>query len=133
MPFRAVMYTLVCIALAFLAVGMWVRAVSPMVAEVYASTQPSATHPAISATLPASTQSERPDKQFKGVVRGTLILSFMAICLVLAIGFFATLREWVRFTLKNPHQSRKTRYVDAWKLAGERARAEDAPKDDEAA
>jgi ABC-type Fe3+ transport system permease subunit len=131
MPFRAVLYTLVCLALAFLAVGMWVRAISPMVAEVYASTQPSATHPGISATRPASTQADRPDKQFKGILRATLILSFIAICLVLVIGLFATLREWFRMTLKEDPKRRRTRYIDAWKLAGERAQPLETDDDGE--
>lgn len=122
MPYRALLYTLTTLALAFLAIGMWLRAMTPMLAEVNAATQASPSHPA--ATYPAGSQHvEKPERQFKGIFKGALLLSFVMLCIVLTVGFFATLREWVRFTTTAPERRKKTKYVDAWKLAGERAQA----------
>ena len=131
MPYRALLYTLVTLGLVFLSIGMWVSAVAPMVAEVNASTQPSPEHPAIS-TRESQTSPAPPDKQFKRTVKGTMLLAFVLACMLLAVGFFATFREWVRFWMEGPTKAKRTRYVDAWKIAGERldAKPPEVPGDD---
>jgi len=36
------------------------------------------------------------------------------------------MREWMRFMTRGPgERAKRTRYVDAWKLAGERAEADE--------
>jgi hypothetical protein len=125
MPYRSIFITLVTVTITLLIAGMWVRSITPMLARVNASTQPSTmpgnSHPGLSAA--AATQMDRPDRQFKDLVKAVLIATFVIVGLIFAIGFFATMRAWVR----SPGKHKKTRYVDAWKLAGERLQ----PKDEE--
>jgi hypothetical protein len=127
MPFRAILITLVTVTLALLAVGMWMRSIAPMLAVVNASTQPSTrpgdTHPGIAVATTASAEGERPDRQFKALVKAVMFATFLIISILFVIGFFTTLRAWMRA----PSKPQKTRYVDAWKLAGERLQ----PKADE--
>jgi len=148
MPYRAILITVVTVALALLAAGMWIRAIAPLLVEVNASTQPSPEHPGITdtsvvpqdaskpAALPATVAATtptpatdpdrvpvRPDKQFKGLIKAITWATFIIIVLLFALGFFVTLRTWMR-SLPDK-KSRKTRYVDAWKLAGERLEAKD--------
>jgi hypothetical protein len=57
-------------------------------------------------------------------VPGVMILSLVLICLLLVVGFAATFREWARFsTRRRVVRGERTAYVDAWKIAGERASA----------
>src|SRR6185295_13830544 len=116
---------LVTVTVALLAVGMWVRSVGPMLASVNASTQPSIepgfTHPAAATHDATSSEPVPPDKQFKRVVKGTMILAFVLICMLFVVGFFASFREWVKVrTLAQNKPAKKTPFVDAWKLAGQR-------------
>lgn len=109
MPFRAMFATIVTVALALAAIGLWVRAVQPMLRE--AAVQ--------SATAPATQAATSPAQSLSVLVRGTMILSFVLISLLLIVGFVATTREWARLIIAKRVQ-RRTKYVDAWKLAGER-------------
>ena len=134
MPYRALIITLVTVTIALLAVGMWVRSIGPMLAEVNAATQPSTvpgfSHPAARPYDPASGARLPPDKQFKRLVKGTMILAFVLISMLFVVGFFASLREWVRVrTTVLDKPARKTAYVDAWKIAGERMKTPDPESD----
>ncbi|HEY4330773.1 MAG TPA: hypothetical protein VGN88_13615 [Phycisphaerae bacterium] len=125
MPYRALLFTILSVALALLAVATWVHEVAPMLAESNASTQPSspptASHPAISEKEASSTRPVPAYKQFNRVVKGTMILAFILICMLFVVGFFAMFRSWVRYSLTvADRRAKKTQYVDAWKLAGER-------------
>ena len=124
MPYRSILITLVTVMLALLAAGMWSRSIAPLLATVNASTQPSTkpgeAHPGLTFPTTSSTQADRPDRQFKALVKATLLATFLIICLLFVIGFFTTLRTWMRSAGK----VKKTRYVDAWKLAGERLKTE---------
>ena len=117
-PYRAMFTTIVTVTLALVAVGMWIRAVEPMLAAAGAAS------PATQITGPetAPGTSHSPEHSLKLVVQGTLLLSFLLICLLLVVGFFATFREWVRFRMRKREgrEGHKTKFVDAWKLAGER-------------
>jgi hypothetical protein len=120
MPYRSIFITIVTVMLALLAAGMYVRAIAPMLAVVNASTQPStqpgSSHPGV--TFPTTSSAEpsaRPDREFKALVKLTMIAAFVIVCLLFVIGFFTTLRTWMRTP-----KPKRTRYVDAWKLAGER-------------
>jgi hypothetical protein len=120
MPYRAMLATIVTVALALLALGMWLRGVEPAlqqaqkydeIAKVSPPTQP-ITRPA---TEPAESTKAR------WVVQLTMLLAFVLICMLLLVGFFATFREWVRYGGRGRIRRRqKTQYVDAWKIAGER-------------
>ena len=119
MPYRAMLWTILTVALALIAVGMWIRAVEPQLQIAVASTQvaPSA-HPA---THPA-------DANVRTVIRITLLCSFILICLLLVIGGFATFREWLRIQTTRPAKKpKKTEYVDIWKIAGERMKEKEDP------
>jgi hypothetical protein len=125
MPYRALITTLVTVTIALLAVGMWVRSIGPMLAEVnaatQASTEPGFSHPAARPYDPNSGKEIPPDKQFKRVVKATMILAFVLVGMLFVVGFFASLREWVRVrTIASEKRAPRTAYVDAWKLAGER-------------
>jgi hypothetical protein len=117
------------VMLALLAAGMYARAIAPMLAVVNASTQPSTApgniHPGVTFPTTSSAQPDRrPDLEFKALVRLTMIATFVIICLLFVIGFFTTLRSWMRSS-----KPKRTRYVDAWKLAGERLKAAADPED----
>jgi hypothetical protein len=126
MPYRTILITLVTVTLALLVIGMWTRAIAPMLAEVNASTQPStapgSTHPAI--TFPTTSSAEpaaRPDRQFKMLVKGVAVIAFVLTSLLFVIGFFATLHSWARAFMRGGRgRAKRTPYVDAWKIAGER-------------
>jgi len=121
MPYRSILITLVTVTLALLAAAMWMRSIAPMLGEVNASTQPSASHPGLSFPTTSSKEAERPDRQFKALIKATMWATFLIICVLFVIGFFTTLRTWMRA----PAKHKKTKYVDAWKLAGERMKAEE--------
>jgi hypothetical protein len=111
MPLRAMITTLVTVTIALVAVGMWVAAISPMMREADANAAI-----AHSSTAPASGMGP--------LVRGVLLLSFILVLLLLAVGVFATSREWIR--RKSPERKKvRTKFVDAWKIAGERKKAEE--------
>jgi hypothetical protein len=124
MPYRSIFITVITVMLALLAAGMYARAIAPMLEAVNASTRPSTergnSHPGIPSTMAASAQAERPDRQFKALVKATMIATFVIVCLLFVIGFFTTLRSWMRSS-----KPKRTRYVDAWKLAGERLKTGD--------
>ena len=125
MPYRSILITLVTVTLALLAAALWMRSIAPLLAEVNASTRPSASHPGLTFPTTSSTRADRPDRQFKGLIKATMLATFLIICLLFVIGFFTTLRSWMR----SPSKHKKTRYVDAWKLAGERMKAEPEEKE----
>jgi hypothetical protein len=130
MPYRALLWTIMTVALALLAVGLWVRAVGPLMvgAEGVAETQSTKHEPrnAAAATKPAATRPAPAgaEQGLRRLVHGTLLLSFVLICMLLIVGLAGALREWVRFRTMGAGRERakaaKTNYVDAWKIAGER-------------
>jgi len=116
MPLRSLLITLITVALALMAVVLWLGAVGPLVAQVGAATRPA---PGAGMTSPAFS--------LHLLFHSTLLLSFVLICLLLVVGLIATGREWLR----RPHVMRpryRTGYMDIWKLAGERLKSSD-PKD----
>jgi hypothetical protein len=121
MPYRALFRTIVTVALALLAVGMWVRAVEPLLKSAQAaSTQPTGKAQAFS-TSTAPNIAPPAEHGLQTLIRGTLLLCFLLICMLLLVGVFASFREWVRYHTAAPERRKqRTRYVDAWKLAGER-------------
>ncbi len=137
--------TLLTVCLALVLVSMWVRAVTPVLAESQAATQAAlgTTLPATRASMAvvvagraagATTTAPTADKSVKKLVKGTMTLSFMLITLMLIVGIFASLREWVRYRALRPAARGRTRtkYVDVWKIAGDRAKIdpqEDTPAD----
>ena len=137
MPYRALIITLVTVSIALLAIGMWARSISPMFQEVVASTQPAsrpgvALPEAVVASAPAATLPVTPDRQFKRVVKGTMLLAFVLICMLFVVGFFASFREWVRVTtLSQKRTVKKTVIVDAWKLAGQRMKTPEPGEGDD--
>ena len=117
MPYRALLATIVTVALALLAVGMWAAVVGPMLT---------------SAPLPATTAASVPAPpdvstlQLHALARGVLMLSFVLILVLLVVGLFSTARAWIR--VRRPGRPRiRTRHVDAWKIAGERLDPNDQP------
>lgn len=108
---------MITVGLALVAVGLWIHAVDPFVLAAGGA----ATNPATSSAA-STTGGTDAAHSLRLLVHGTLLLSFVLICGLLVVGFFATLREWVRYRSmrRTRDRERKTRYVDAWKLAGER-------------
>jgi hypothetical protein len=131
MPYRALLWTIMTVALALLAVGMWVSAIRPSVAivDADAASQPArAVEPAPGATTQRGETSADFSRKLHRVVPMTALLSFVLICMLLIVGMAGALREWVRFRTTGPGRVRKkpakTKYVDAWKIAGERMSSE---------
>ena len=108
MPFRALLHMIVAVGIMLLAIGLWAGAVAPL---LFKEAAPAAADLTGSAALAAAS--------LRQLFRGTLILSFILVLLVLVIGMTATWRERLRH---KPETARRKRvpYVDAWKLAGER-------------
>lgn len=136
MPYRAMLFSIVTVVLSLLAVGMWVRTIAPVVASVDAVAASEPRKPVRVAASGPSTQGEMVadfSKKLHKTVPGTMMLSFMLICLLLVVGFAATFREWVRFSTKRrvAQGRERTEYVDAWKLAGERAQVEEEEEGEE--
>ena len=125
------MWTVLTVALALLAVGIWVRAVEPMVmtVKINAGVSPATQPTTESAAGSAANKTSSPEKQMGILVRGTLLLSFVLICVLLVVGSFGAFQEWVRYragTAGRRGAMEKTKYVDAWKLAGERLKEKQA-------
>jgi hypothetical protein len=134
MPYRALLWTIVTVGLALLAVGMWVRAVGPLLEEntkhetrnaklVERKSAEGAARPVATRVAPAGSE-----QGLRRLVHGTLLRSFVLICMLLVVGLAGAFREWVRFRTLGAGRVRKgvekTKYVDAWKIAGERMGAE---------
>ena len=119
MPYRAMLWTILTVALALIAVGMWIRAVEPQLQIAVNATQ----------IAPATFPTTHPaDANVRTVIRLTLMCSFILICLLLVIGGFATFREWLRIqTTRPPKKPKKTQYVDVWKIAAERLKEKEDP------
>ncbi|MGN6367281.1 MAG: hypothetical protein ACTHN5_03380 [Phycisphaerae bacterium] len=122
--------TIVTVALALLALGLWIRGVEPVLKgaeeadKIAVATQPN-TRPGLH---------EAPESaKARWIVQMTMLLAFVLICMLLLVGFFATFREWVRYGDRGSIRRReKTQYVDAWKIAGERMHvAGEKPPDEE--
>ncbi len=132
MPYRAMITTVVSVVIALVAVAMWVRAVEPMVAV--AAKAPGWELPL---TMPANWPAGRdyyppPERELRVLVKGTATLSLLLICLLLLVGFaFSSVREYVRrrTSAKPERANQRTKYVDAWKLAGERLKSKEAEDD----
>src|ERR1043165_7459247 len=122
MPYRAMLWTVVSVTVALLAVGLWLRGVAPIIQGVRADTQPSREHPVYVEAPTTNSAHEAPAHvMMKNLVNGVLGLAFILTCVLLVVGFFATLREWMRNRgAEKPRQKGKSNYVDAWKIAGER-------------
>jgi hypothetical protein len=113
MPYRALLATLVTVALALLAVGMWAAVVGPMISAAQTHDAAAATAPGVPPRPAVSTL------QLHALTRAVLILSFVLILMLLVVGLASTIRAWMR--TKRPGRRRvRTRYVDAWKLSAER-------------
>jgi hypothetical protein len=120
MPYRAMIATMVTVALALVAVGMWVAVMGKILHATPDGTAgpATATGRAINTTGPA-TAPDASVVQLHAMTRGVLILAFILILLLLFVGLVATAREWMR--AKRPVRKKvRTRFVDAWKIAGER-------------
>jgi len=111
MPYRALMWMLVSLGIALLTLTMWVRAVQPLVVEVVADRGGSGGEVA----------------EMKVLVKGTLVLAFVLIATLLAVGLFGAYRE--RLRRRSDGKRGRTKYVDAWKLAGERLKLKDTEED----
>ena len=133
MPYRAMLATIVTVALALLALGMWLRGVEPELQRAMQYDEIAKVHPATQPiTRPATAPAE--STKARWVVQLTMLLAFVLICMLLLVGFFATFREWVRYGDREKIRRRqKTQYVDAWKIAGERldVAGDKPPPDDE--
>lgn len=110
MPYRAMFVTIVTVALALLGITLWALTISPLLAESQR----------IAATQAGAQQAAGLALMFRGV----LILALLLVSLLILLGFAATLHEWMRRTPASRRRVR-TRYVDIWKLAGERMKVPD--------
>ena len=133
MPYRAMFSTIITAGVALLGLAMWLWYIAPLVAATTpaggtATTQVSA---GVAPATGAHAVSDNPDRMLRGLVQGVLLLSFLLLCLLLIVGFAATFREWARYSGRHTVRrgAAKTAYVDAWKIAGERMKVDDAADD----
>ena len=127
MPYRGMLYTLFAVALSLLMVGMWVRAVRPL---LHRSNEAETLHvpktdgwKAVEAAHEEAGILRHPNRALKKFINGVSLLYLLLICALFIVGLFATFREWVRLqTIEGKSRKHnRTKYVDAWKIAGERA------------
>ena len=119
MPYRALLWTMVTLGIALVALAMWLRAVEPLLAGTAGLTQTAVSHGSIVMEPP-------PETTLRRLVQAMLLLSFILICLLLMVGLVATLREWIRYRSDPLRKKRSgTAYVDAWKIAGQRLKEKD--------
>jgi len=104
------MWTLTSLGIALLTLTMWVRAVQPLVVEVMGDNGGTGGGVA----------------EMKVLVKGTLVLSFLLIVTLLAVGILGAHRERLR---RRSEKVERTKYVDAWKIAGERLKVEDTEEE----
>ena len=121
MPYRAMMWTLMTIGIALLIVAMWVRAVQPMAAEVVAENKMGMVETAGGKKVTAV-------QEMSLMVKGTLLLAFLLIGTLLVVGVLGAYREWMRY--RGEGGRKRTKYVDAWKLAGERLKVKEAEEEE---
>jgi len=132
MPYRALLSTLFAIMVSLLALGMWLHAAHTLLVTAQAAEQmaPAKITDQLTA-LPKSRPPEsvgHPEAALEKVIKGTLFLALLLVFLLLLVGCFATFHQWVRLRLsdKGVKRGKRTKYVDIWKLAGERL---STPKD----
>jgi len=101
------MWSLMTLGLGLLTVTMWVRAVLALVEEVKA-------------------EGGWITQEMKVTVYGTLVLASMLIGALLMVGLLSAYREWMRYRGKRV----RTKYVDAWKIAGERLKMKESENDE---
>jgi uncharacterized membrane protein len=126
MPYRAMFSTVITATVALLALTMWLWYVAPLVAATGWGNGGVATR--------VSANGESPERQLRGFIEMVMLASFVLICLLLIVGFAATFREWVRYGTRKPDiggKSKKTPFVDAWKIAGERLNVEPTEESDD--
>lgn len=121
MLLRSMLFTIATVALALVGVALWVHQVHGILAG---SKQADTVLP-VPRPYPASTQ-KTPTEQLSAMARGTILLSFLLTCFLVVVGLAAASREWIRYLTRKPpaRGKEKTAYVDAWKIAGERAAPE---------
>jgi hypothetical protein len=80
-----------------------------------------------------------PEVELSAITKLSLGLGFLVVCFLLVVGLGATFREWMRYRAGDQRggggvrKKVRTRYVDAWKIAGERMQTPKSPdsgKDD---
>ena len=133
MPYRAMLFSVLMVIVALSGVGLWMRAVAPVVRDVDAAAtqEPPYTHRKVTFPDQQGETSVDFSRKLHRVVPGTVLLSLLLIGLVLIVGFAATFREWVRYNTRRRVANReRTPYVDAWKLAGERAKPSEEEHDE---
>ena len=125
MPYRALLWMVLTVGLALLAVALWVNAVSSMMQPE----KPAASHP-VATAIASTLRADDPNKSFTSFVSGVLLLSFLLICLLFVVGVAATFREWMRSRHSATwfvRRRRETSFVDAWKIAGDRLKLDEKP------
>lgn len=110
MPMRALFYTMVAAGIMLLIIVLWAGTMAHIYREVAPATQP---------LVGTTTMALKNASNIRQIFRGTLILSLLLLGLLLVVGAIATWRARVRHSTESGTR-KPTRYVDAWKLAGER-------------
>jgi hypothetical protein len=113
MRYRSIVLMLAGLAIGLAAIGLWIQHVTPLVKATP------------SAQMPAAGGGTDPGHQLRVLVKGTLVLTLTLMTVLLLMGIFVTIRDWLR---RPPVQrtGEKTQYVDAWKLAAERLKEPEA-------
>lgn len=73
-------------------------------------------------------------REMRLMVKGTLLLAFVLIVTLLIVGLLGAYREWMRYRDGDGEggggrKRVRTKYVDAWKIAGERLKVKDSEED----
>jgi hypothetical protein len=126
MAYRSLIWILISVATVVAIVILWMQAVDPLLTQSAAP----ATAPAVwppSTHAPPTTSTSGPHPAVLDLARAGLLMALVVLGVLLTISLILTLRSVLLGY--PPGKSRKTRYVDAWKLAGKRM-GDKPPEDD---
>ncbi len=117
MSYRSLIWSLISVAIVVAIVALWIQAINPLLTS---SAMP-ATAPGIWTSLPharPATSASGHRQAVWNLAQAGLLLAFVVLCVLFTVSLILTLRSLLLGY--PPEKSRKTKYVDAWKLAGKR-------------
>ncbi len=126
MSYRSLIWSLLSLAIVVAIVALWIQAINPLLTpSAVPTTAPGVWTPMPHAQPATSTSEHR--RAMWNLAQAGLLLAFVVLCVLFTVSLILTLRSLL---LGYPSEkARKTKYVDAWKLAGKRLG--DKPSEDD--
>ncbi len=126
MSYRSLIWSLISLATVVVIAALWMQAVDPMLTHSLIPATAPAVRPASTPAPPTTSTSGRQPAGL-GLAWAGLLMALVVLCVLLTISLILTVRSLLLGY--PPEKSDKTKYVDAWKLAGKRLG--DKPSEDD--